>query len=80
MRCALLRGPHYHVSYLRFHLGALKLALEWVFLWGRGRVNYLFFAVIKKKKAFVPHMHFLAKLELQFVWDLVVNLSEEIEK
>lgn len=25
-------------------------------------------------------MHFLAKLELQFVWDLVVNLSEEIEK
>lgn len=46
MRCALLRGAHYHVSYLRFHLGALKLALEWVFLWGRGRVNYLFFAVI----------------------------------
>lgn len=23
-------------------------------------------------------MHFLAELELQFVWDLVVNLSEKI--
>lgn len=46
MWCALLRGAHDHVSYLRFHLGALKLALEWVFLWGRGRVNYLFLAVI----------------------------------
>lgn len=45
----LAEGIYYHVSYLRFHWGALKLALEWVFLWGRGRVNYLFLAVIKKK-------------------------------
>lgn len=67
MWCVLLRGAPCHVSYLRFHLGALKLALEWVFLWGRGRVNYLFLAVIRKKNPFVPQMHFLAKLELQFM-------------
>lgn len=51
-----------------------------VLVGGRGRVNYLFFTVIKKKNTFDPHMHFLAKLELQFVWDLVVILSEEIVK
>lgn len=44
---------------------------------GQGKLPFLR-CDLKKKKTFVPHMHFLAKLELQSVWDLVVNLSEEI--
>lgn len=54
-------------------------ALEWVFLWGRGRVNYLFLAVIKKKKTLCPSNAFPCWAWVAiYVWDLVVNLSEEM--
>lgn len=45
---------------------------------GQGKLPFLRCDLKKKKQTFVPHMHFLAKLELQSVGDLVVNFSEEI--
>lgn len=44
---------------LRLHLGSLKLALEWVFSWRRGRVNYL---------CLTDFFFFLISLSLKYIF------------
>lgn len=55
------------LGYLRLHLGSLKLALEWVFSWGRGRVNYLSLTDFFFLNLFVSKIYFFARCELQLM-------------
>lgn len=52
---------------LRLHLGSLKLALEWVFSWRRGRVNYLCLTDFFFLNLFVSKIYFFARCELQLM-------------
>lgn len=47
------------LCYVRLHLGSLKLDLEWVFSWGRGRVHYHGLTVI---------FFFLTSLSLKYIF------------
>lgn len=56
----------------------LKLALERVFSWGKGSVNYLFLTELFPKNFFVPKMYFFARHKLRLILGLSHQLKEEI--
>lgn len=56
----------------------LKLALERVFSWGKGSVNYLFLTALFPKNFFVPKMYFSARHKLRLTLGLSHQLKEEI--
>lgn len=56
----------------------LKLALEWVFSWGRGRVNYLFSTVIFKNTSLSLKCISLLGTSCNLCLGLSHQLKEEI--